>query len=219
MITPGSPVNGTIPTSSTIAQSAVPASPNIDFQNFLKLLTAQLRNQDPLSPADSTQFVSQLASFSTVEQLVNANSKLDRIGDRISGDKLSTFASWIGKNAELNSFISDITAPAQFRIEHDQNAQNVELVARDSTGDEVARISIENSGVVQTWPGLVLPQTGAGGRFTFEAEYFSGGNLINKGEATIFSRVTSVREASGRIEIELDNGGVVGASEIIGLSQ
>ena len=50
-----------------------------DFETFLKLLTSQLRNQDPLKPLDSTDFVAQLASFSAVEQQVNTNTKLDQL--------------------------------------------------------------------------------------------------------------------------------------------
>lgn len=49
----------------------------LDYNNFLQLLVAQLQNQDPTNPSDPTQFVSQLASFSAVEQQVNTNSKLD----------------------------------------------------------------------------------------------------------------------------------------------
>ena len=40
---------------------------------FLTLLVSQLQNQDPLNPADSTQFVSQLTSFSQLEQLIDIN--------------------------------------------------------------------------------------------------------------------------------------------------
>jgi flagellar basal-body rod modification protein FlgD len=61
-------------------------SSTVDFQSFLRLLTAQLRFQDPLAPIDSTQFVAQLSGFSTVEQLVNANRKLDEIAARLERD-------------------------------------------------------------------------------------------------------------------------------------
>lgn len=50
-----------------------------DYQSFLKLLVAQMRNQDPSNPMDSTQYVAQLASFSQVEQSVQMNSKLEQL--------------------------------------------------------------------------------------------------------------------------------------------
>ena len=42
-------------------------------QTFLQLLVAQIKNQDPMQPTDSMQFVSQLAQFSSLEQLININ--------------------------------------------------------------------------------------------------------------------------------------------------
>lgn len=50
---------------------------SLNYDAFLKLLTAQMKFQDPTKPMDSTQFVSQLASFSNVEQSIKTNSKLD----------------------------------------------------------------------------------------------------------------------------------------------
>jgi flagellar basal-body rod modification protein FlgD len=48
-----------------------------DFSDFLRLLTTQLMNQDPLNPMDSTEFTNQLVQFSQVEQAINTNQKLD----------------------------------------------------------------------------------------------------------------------------------------------
>lgn len=50
-----------------------------DFSDFLRLLTTQLQNQDPLSPMDSTEFTNQLVQFSQVEQQINSNQKLDSL--------------------------------------------------------------------------------------------------------------------------------------------
>ncbi|HQS09390.1 MAG: flagellar basal body rod modification protein [Rhizobiales bacterium 24-66-13] len=57
--------------------SGKPAS--VDYNSFLQLLVAQLKNQDPTSPMDSTAYMSQLASFSQVEQSIASNSKLDSL--------------------------------------------------------------------------------------------------------------------------------------------
>ncbi len=61
---------------------------------FLQLLVAQMKNQDPTSPMDGTQMASQLAQFSTVEQLQNANTTLTQIANAVrvanGGTKAST---------------------------------------------------------------------------------------------------------------------------------
>lgn len=64
-------------TAGTQSQSNVTA--NVDYQSFLKLLVAQMENQDPTSPMDSTDYVAQLATFSQVEQSIQMNTKLDSI--------------------------------------------------------------------------------------------------------------------------------------------
>lgn len=57
-----------------------------DFDAFLSLLTAQVRHQDPLAPLDSTQFVEQLATFSSLEQQVTTNDHLETIAAMLAGN-------------------------------------------------------------------------------------------------------------------------------------
>lgn len=64
-----------VQTSSAATSSAAKAS--LDYTSFLRLLIAQLKNQDPTQPSDPTQYMAQLASFSNVEQAIQMNSKLD----------------------------------------------------------------------------------------------------------------------------------------------
>ena len=89
---------GATNTNASAAQTASSAASGVNntlnYNNFLKLLVAQLQNQDPTNPADPTSFVSQLASFSAVEQQINANSKLDAL---LTEASLSQGASIIGR--------------------------------------------------------------------------------------------------------------------------
>lgn len=55
------------------------AAASIDYNAFLRLLIAQMKNQDPTKPMDSAQFMAQLASFSNVEQGIKMNQKLDSL--------------------------------------------------------------------------------------------------------------------------------------------
>ncbi len=62
-----------------------PADQQTTKDMFLKLLVAQIKNQDPLNPQDGTQFLAQLAQFSSLEQLVDMDSQLASIKDLVSG--------------------------------------------------------------------------------------------------------------------------------------
>ena len=58
-----------------------------NFDTFLKLLTTQLQNQDPLAPMDANEFTSQLVEFASVEQAIQANSKLGELGELIEFER------------------------------------------------------------------------------------------------------------------------------------
>ncbi|HLK49894.1 MAG TPA: flagellar hook capping FlgD N-terminal domain-containing protein [Bryobacteraceae bacterium] len=78
----GSPANPS-GTSTTTASTIGAAAPN--EQMFLKLLVSQIQNQDPTNPVDGTQFVSQLAQFSQLEQLISIRGDLDSQNAAMSG--------------------------------------------------------------------------------------------------------------------------------------
>ena len=70
-VNPNAPLNQNTTTSSDANTASV------DYNGFLRLLIAQMKNQDPTKPMDSAQFMAQLASFSNVEQGIKMNQKLD----------------------------------------------------------------------------------------------------------------------------------------------
>lgn len=80
--------------SSSSSSSSTKSSSTVDYDQFLQLLVAQLKNQDPTEPMDSTAYLSQLASFSQVEQQTNTNSKLDTL---LTSSALQTADAAIGK--------------------------------------------------------------------------------------------------------------------------
>lgn len=74
--------------------TATQSGTTVDYQSFLKLLVAEMKNQDPTSPMESTDYVAQLATFSQVEQSVQVNSKLDQL---LQSSQLSQASSIIGR--------------------------------------------------------------------------------------------------------------------------
>lgn len=75
------PVSGASPATTSTASSATDAAAkaSVDYDSFLRLLVAEMKNQDPTNPMDSSQYVAQLATFSQVEQSIQTNSKLDQL--------------------------------------------------------------------------------------------------------------------------------------------
>ena len=70
--------------SSNAASSKPGLEQTANKETFLKLLVAQIRNQDPLNPADGTQFLTQLAQFSQLEQLINIRGGIEDLTSLIS---------------------------------------------------------------------------------------------------------------------------------------
>ena len=77
------PVSGVNSTQSPDALAAPAASgtslKSLNYDAFLQLLVSEMKYQDPTEPADTSQYMAQLASFSSVEQEIQANAKLDKI--------------------------------------------------------------------------------------------------------------------------------------------
>ncbi|MDX2202962.1 MAG: flagellar hook assembly protein FlgD [Hyphomicrobiaceae bacterium] len=93
-VTSATSSTSTSSTSSTSTTAKDAAAASLDYNTFLNLLLAQLKNQDPTKPMDSTEYMSQLASFSNVEQSIKTNSKLDSL---LTSQSLSQAENLIGK--------------------------------------------------------------------------------------------------------------------------
>ena len=75
--------------SGTSSSTGLPSSQGLNNM-FLQLLVAQLQNQDPTAPQDGTQFVSQLAQFSSLEQEIQMRTDLDNINSILTSESSST---------------------------------------------------------------------------------------------------------------------------------
>ncbi len=84
--------------SSTSSTSSTSSSNSVDYNTFLQLLIAEMKNQDPTNPMDTSQYMSQFAQLSTVEQATLTNSKLDSL---LSSQALTQADGLIGRNVSF----------------------------------------------------------------------------------------------------------------------
>ena len=90
----------TTSTNSTNSTSSTTSTSNntVDYNTFLQLLIAEMKNQDPTNPMDTSQYMSQFAQLSSVEQAMQTNTKLDSL---LSSQALSQADGLIGKNVSF----------------------------------------------------------------------------------------------------------------------
>ncbi len=163
---------------STNAPSAAATGLGNEFNSFIQLLTAQVKNQDPLSPLDSTQFVEQLATFSSLEQQVHSNRTLEGISLAIS--ELQTVAASIwnersgGAQSAWFAFSGDAVG---YSIQAPANADSAFLVVRDDAGNVLSRDAIDPLQATHSWS----PSANATGQslLEFSVEFYTGDTRIS----------------------------------------
>jgi len=110
---------------------------------FLTLLVAQLKNQDPLNPLDSTAFTSQLAQFSSLEQLFGVNKTLADIQKSLTGRTNEDLLGYIGKVVKTsdNAITVEEGEPGSATYSLEDRA-NVGIKIYDDQGVEVRKINV-----------------------------------------------------------------------------
>ena len=116
--------------------AATKKSSTLDQSSFLKLMTTQLKTQDPFAPMDNTQMVAQMAQFSQVAGVAEMNASLTTIKDGLAASRIGDAAGWIGRSALVasdsatpladGSYAGEVSLPAA--------AQSVTLDLVDGNG-------------------------------------------------------------------------------------
>ncbi|HMI95577.1 MAG TPA: flagellar hook assembly protein FlgD [Micropepsaceae bacterium] len=109
-----------------------------NFDTFLTLLTTQLKNQDPLSPMDSSQFTQQLVQFSQVEQSINANQNLESLISLTKARAGSDAVGFLGKTVTLTDGTAGLkSGQAQWGYSLGSDSASTRLTISDSKGHTV----------------------------------------------------------------------------------
>lgn len=140
----------------TSAASQASTGLNQNFDTFLTLLTQQLKNQDPLSPLDSSKFVSQLVEFSSVEQQIAQNKHLETLVNQSQVNSATSAVGFIGRQVTLNSSTSQLAdGAAKWTYNLPQDAQSAQVVVFDKSGRVVFQQDVDKTAGAHdfTWDG------------------------------------------------------------------
>ncbi|WP_425071568.1 flagellar hook capping FlgD N-terminal domain-containing protein [Sagittula sp. S175] len=189
-----------------------------DFETFLKMLTVQVQNQDPLNPVDSTEYATQLATFSSVEQQVQTNDLLRNISNVLGGNALSEMSRWIGMEGLVRAPAQFSGQPVTVRPQYANGADAAVMVVRNGSGMEVQRFDIEVGEQSVLWgghdnDGNMLPV----GNYSFHIESYDGGKLTDTAMAQVYSTIDEVRNYNGNVMIRMADGTELNSEMINGL--
>jgi flagellar basal-body rod modification protein FlgD len=131
-------VSGTSSSTTTSAATSSSSTFGTNFNTFLGMLTTQLKNQDPLSPMDSTQFTNQLVQFSSVEQQINANTNLQTLISLQKTGQTSQAISYLGQSVEMSSSQLPLQGTsAAFSYTLPKEAKSCQIAIKNSSGTTV----------------------------------------------------------------------------------
>lgn len=183
----------------------------IGKDEFLKLLTHQLKNQDPMNPMEQNKFAAELAQFSQLEQLSNINTKFDTFNNNKAMETQFYGASFLGKevvtSGQTMNFQGEGTeANIMFRL--DKNAERVLARVFDKQNNIVGEVWKENIGrgnQTFTWDGYMLDGQPAG-KGDFNVRIFAwdkNSDPINV-ETKVTGTVESVFFENGETVLQVD---------------
>ena len=185
-----------------------------DFQTFLTLLTTQMKNQDPLKPMESTEFVAQLATFSGVEQQVRANDRLDAIIEVLGGGAAG-LAEWIGREVRAPGKAAFEGEPVEVGFAPVAGADKAWLVVRNDFDAIVARLPIDPAADTAAWDGTDgMGNAQPHGSYGFAIESFADGALVDTQGGTVYAAVAEVRVADGQPVLVLEDGSRVTLDQV-----
>ena len=197
---------------------------NQNFETFLSLLTAQLKNQDPLSPVDSNQFTAQLTQMAGVEQQLLTNDLLTSLLAAQQGGGLSGAANYIGKDASAVWSATTLKdGEATWSYELAKDATDVQLQVLDGAGKVVWSGPAPEKGVGVhdfTWEGQTTGggQMDDGGVYTLKVVAKDGADKAVDSQVLIRGRITGVELYDGQPYLTVGNS-ILPLSSVIALEE
>lgn len=179
-----------------------------NYDTFLKMMTAQIKNQDPLNPMSADQLAVQLATFSGVEQQTKTN---DLLGQMISQGTMSAMGQmvgWVGKEARLAApAYFDGATPVTISPNPAAAADKAVLVVKNASGTEVSRTELPLGSVDYDWQGFdtsgnPLPK----GVYNLSLESYSGDTLMGTSDVEYYGKISEIRSASNGVSAMLPGG-------------
>lgn len=205
------------------ATSTATSGATLDELDFLTLLVAQLENQDPLNPQDSTEFASQLAEYSSLEQQTLTNEKLDSLLASSQSSEQAAAFNLLGTDVSVyaDGFYYD-GQPIDLGVNLAEEAASVSVEVFNSEGTSVATLALDGSAAGQqfvTWDGTDnYGNALAAGQYDFQVTAYDASGEAIENAPMVRARVTGVEPTSSG-SLLITDGGTIAYNDIARASE
>jgi len=192
--------------SSSTSNASALASLGSNYNEFLTMLTTQLKNQDPSSPMNTDSFTSELAQFAGVEQQVQTNTNLSSLISLTQGNTLAQGLNLVGKTVSVDGSALPLQNGSASLSYNAPAAGNVAIAVTDSSGNVVktAQVSANSGANTWTWNG----QSDAGtqlsdGQYSVAIEEAGSGDAMTALTPVVNGTVTGVTSSGSTVDVRL----------------
>ncbi len=201
-------------TSGTGSTASSASSATLGGTNFLTLMLAQLKNQDPTSPVDSNQFLNQLASLSTVQGITQLNTSFASLSSSLVSTQALQASSLLGHQALVSSTTAALSANGTVTgaVKIPQSTSQAVLNISDSSGALVRQIDLgaQSTGLANfSWDGKLADGTQApAGNYKLSAQYAGATSGGTAATTYVNGTVQSVTMGAGTTGLTLNVSGL-----------
>ena len=190
-------------TNTTTSPKTSTAKQNNDknYDTFLRMMTTQIKNQDPLNPMSADQLAVQLATFSGVEQQTKTNDLLSQLLGQNALGSMGQMVGWVGKDARLAApAYFDGTNAVTISPNPAASADKAVLVVKNQAGTEVSRTQLPLGSADYQWQGLdssgnPLPK----GVYSLSLESHQGDKLLGTSDVEYYGRISEIRSTANGV--------------------
>ena len=190
-------------------------------EDFLKLMTTQLQNQDPFAPMDDGDFIAQMAQFSTVTGITEINNNLNNLGSKLEPNRVATAAQFLGHSVLVPGQVvsPDDNGEIHGVVDLPAFSNDVGLTFTNPSGEIIHSINLGSSekGLVGfSWKDI--PEELVKNKTKLNIQAYAGNGEASDGLSTaVYNKVVaaSAPKNSEDVILELKDYGEISASEAI----
>ena len=195
------------------------AKDKLGQEDFLKLMTTQLQNQDPFAPMENGEFIAQMAQFSTVTGIAELGETMKDVSSKIGETRIATATNMLGHSVLVPGKVARIDSDGALHgvLDLPSASTNVNVVFKRENGDHIDTINLgsHSAGLVGfSWNGVPKDMIDNDEPIFVDA-YANSGKGMEGVNSSIFAEVLSASAENSGVMLDVRDYGTISANEVI----